>query len=135
VLQKDVLNHTHSSDVHFSGIAQSDHELGSSEPLELSREFLESSYATVVSIPNHHKLKASGLRGLGRVHHGLYQKEGDGADLEKAIFLHETALQCTTPFRLDLVKDAHDLSLTLINRFQQGGDIVPPKSSQIYKWC
>jgi Tetratricopeptide repeat len=61
---------------------------------------------------------------LGRAYHALYQKESDRADLEKAISLHEEALQCAGSFHPQLAEGAHELSLTLTRRFQQSGDIV-----------
>jgi tetratricopeptide (TPR) repeat protein len=103
-------------------IAQSDHELDSSE--RISREDLESLYAQLVRLPGHDEQKARQLSVLGRIYHALYQKESDAADLEKAISLHEDALQCTEPFYPQLAEDAQRLALTLMGRFQQSGDIV-----------
>jgi tetratricopeptide (TPR) repeat protein len=101
---------------------QSDDELDSSELP--SREQLEYLYAKVIRIPDCDEEKASVLSMLGGAYHVLYREESDGADLERAISLHENALRCTGPFCPQLVENAHDLSTTLMGRFEQSGDTV-----------
>jgi len=103
-------------------IALSDHELDSSTPLSL--EFLKSLYAKIVRLPDGDEWKTEELSLLGRKYLALYQEERDGADLEKAISLHEEALQCTGPLYPQLAEDANNLSVILISRFQQSGNIV-----------
>jgi tetratricopeptide (TPR) repeat protein len=68
--------------------------------------------------------KALTLSRLGRTYHVLYREERGRADLDKAISLHEEAMQFTGPFHPQLAKHEHDLGSALLDRFRQSKDPV-----------
>jgi SpoVK/Ycf46/Vps4 family AAA+-type ATPase len=87
-----------------------------------SRADLESFYAKAIRMPDRDDNKASVLSHLGRTYHVLYQEGQEKTDLEKAISLHEEAMQFTSSFHPQLAERAHHFSTALIERFQQSGD-------------
>ena len=82
------------------------------EPVLPSREQLDSAYPTFLDIPDPDE-KARTLSELGSLYHILYEESRRMADLEKAISVHEEAVQLTSGTHPQLAEHLESLGIAL----------------------
>ncbi|KIM23683.1 hypothetical protein M408DRAFT_27643 [Serendipita vermifera MAFF 305830] len=89
----------------------------------LSLGSLETSYAKLHRLTNP-ILHARGLNVIGCAYRQIYRENRQAVNLERAITIHEEAMQSTSEFDLRLAEHSRDLGEALLERFSLKGDVA-----------